>query len=364
VAKKPSSTREQALTVAKYIGCRGAHQDDKGNWLPCANPETLDRISTAAEEKSVRRKKKVRRRHIVPGYEPLGGRGVLGIDTLSGGGLVSGKGVFVPLEFQEFELVEMKASNYSKPELRERIKNRIMAGSRGGKPGQWSARKAQLLAIEYRRAGGGYKGPKKKKQRSLDKWTREEWTTSDGKPAIRKGGTTRYLPKKAWDKLTPAQRRATNRKKREGSRQGRQFIANTERAMSAGRSIRNSQKSVIIGRAKPRRGDPDVYDDPNTARLRSRSLGCIGIARRLTPSGETVWTPCTNVSDYRRRTGVSPLGRRDQARRFAEQLREVGGPSFQRRRLRRFKKKDDLTLMSESTNSERNNLPSLFLDFQ
>lgn len=143
-----------------------------------------------------------------------------------------------------FSHQEEKAAIYTKPELRERIKDRIMAGSRGGKPGQWSARKAQLLAIEYRRAGGGYRGEKKKPQRSLDKWTREEWTTSDGKPAIRKGGTTRYLPKKAWEKLTPAQRAATNRKKRTASVTGAQFVANTERAREAGRAARNSSKGA------------------------------------------------------------------------------------------------------------------------
>jgi len=48
------------------------------------------------------------------------------------------------------------ASKYSKPELRENIKDRVMAGSKGGKPGQWSARKAQLVAQEYKKAGGGY----------------------------------------------------------------------------------------------------------------------------------------------------------------------------------------------------------------
>jgi hypothetical protein len=127
---------------------------------------------------------------------------------------------------------------YTKPELRERIKNRIMAGSRGGKPGQWSARKAQLLAMEYRKAGGGYRGKPKAAQRSLKKWTREKWTTSDGKPAIRRGGTRRYLPAKAWTKLTPAQRAATNRKKILGSRKGRQFVSNTEAAASAGRRAR------------------------------------------------------------------------------------------------------------------------------
>lgn len=133
---------------------------------------------------------------------------------------------------------DIKSLNYTKPELRERIKNRIMAGSKGGAPGQWSARKAQLLAMEYRKAGGGYRGGLRKTQRSLKKWTREKWTTSDGKPAIRKGGTRRYLPASAWSKLTPAQRAATNRKKIIGSRAGRQFVANTRSAANASRRAR------------------------------------------------------------------------------------------------------------------------------
>ena len=49
-------------------------------------------------------------------------------------------------------------SKYTKPGLRERIKKRITAGSKGGKPGQWSARKAQMVAAAYKKAGGGYKG--------------------------------------------------------------------------------------------------------------------------------------------------------------------------------------------------------------
>jgi hypothetical protein len=50
-----------------------------------------------------------------------------------------------------------EAGNYTKPGLRKRIFNRVKAGSKGGKPGQWSARKAQLLAKLYKAAGGGYK---------------------------------------------------------------------------------------------------------------------------------------------------------------------------------------------------------------
>lgn len=50
-----------------------------------------------------------------------------------------------------------EAGNYTKPTLRKRLFEQIKAGSKGGAPGQWSARKAQLLASEYRKAGGGYK---------------------------------------------------------------------------------------------------------------------------------------------------------------------------------------------------------------
>lgn len=50
-----------------------------------------------------------------------------------------------------------EAGNYTKPTLRKRIFNKIMKGSKGGPAGKWSARKAQLLAKEYKAAGGGYK---------------------------------------------------------------------------------------------------------------------------------------------------------------------------------------------------------------
>tara|TARA_R100000655_G_scaffold4403_1_gene14139 strand:+ start:3566 stop:3796 length:231 start_codon:yes stop_codon:yes gene_type:complete len=50
-----------------------------------------------------------------------------------------------------------EAGNYTQPGKRKRIFNRIKAGSKGGRPGQWSARKAQMLAKAYKKAGGGYK---------------------------------------------------------------------------------------------------------------------------------------------------------------------------------------------------------------
>lgn len=50
-----------------------------------------------------------------------------------------------------------EAGNYTKPSMRKRMFQQIKAGTKGGRAGQWSARKAQLLAARYKKAGGGYK---------------------------------------------------------------------------------------------------------------------------------------------------------------------------------------------------------------
>ena len=116
---------------------------------------------------------------------------------------------------------------YTNPALRERIKNRIMAGSKGGDPGQWSARKAQLLAQEYKKSGGGYSGGKTKAQKSLSKWTGEKWRTKSGKPSTQGPSATgeRYLPSKAIKALSASEYAATSKAKRAGTKQGRQFVA-------------------------------------------------------------------------------------------------------------------------------------------
>lgn len=50
-----------------------------------------------------------------------------------------------------------EAGNYTMPEMRKRLFEQIKASGKGGKPGQWSARKAQMLAKRYKEKGGGYK---------------------------------------------------------------------------------------------------------------------------------------------------------------------------------------------------------------
>ena len=61
--------------------------------------------------------------------------------------------------------------------------------------------------------------------------------------AIQKGYTKRYLPEKAWASLSKEERQETDQKKREGSRKGKQFISNTEKAKKAGRAARRYKQS-------------------------------------------------------------------------------------------------------------------------
>ena len=112
---------------------------------------------------------------------------------------------------------------YTKPSLRERLKKQIMGQSVAGtKAGQWSARKAQLLGKRYKEAGGGYSGSKTASQRSLSKWTKQEWTTKSGKPSSKTG--ERYLPKKAIESLSSSEYASTTEAKRKGKAKGKQFV--------------------------------------------------------------------------------------------------------------------------------------------
>ena len=125
------------------------------------------------------------------------------------------------------------ADNYTKPELREKIKKDVIAGDKGGRPGQWSARKAQMVAHEYAAEGGGYKHPRDESQQSLKDWGDEKWHTASGEKAIQGEETHRYLPDEAWKELSPKEKKATDEKKVRGSRAGKQFVANTESASEA-----------------------------------------------------------------------------------------------------------------------------------
>ena len=106
--------------------------------------------------------------------------------------------------------------------LWSRVKNEVQRGSKGGHPGQWSARKAQLAVKLYKDRGGKFKGPRSANN-SLHRWTVQNWMTKSGLPSLLTG--ERYLPEKAIKKLSSSEYARTTRKKRMGMRQGHQFVA-------------------------------------------------------------------------------------------------------------------------------------------
>lgn len=141
------------------------------------------------------------------------------------------------------------------PKLWEKVKAKVTREDKGGKPGQWSARKAQMATTEYKAEGGGYKG-RKSADNHLQKWQDEAWGTRSGE----KSGETgeRYLPKKARESLTKDEYDRSTAKKRADTRKGRQFSAQPE--------------DVARKAAKARRGDGPTKESL-MAEARKRGIG-------------------------------------------------------------------------------------------
>ena len=108
------------------------------------------------------------------------------------------------------------------PKLWDKVKKEVTDGDKGGKPKQWSARKAQLATAEYKKEGGGYDGAKTD-DNHLSQWTKEEWGTKSGA----KSGETgeRYLPSQARSSLTDSEYKRSTEKKRADTAKSKQFSA-------------------------------------------------------------------------------------------------------------------------------------------
>jgi len=91
--------------------------------------------------------------------------------------------------------------------------------------GKHSARAMQLAGKIYKEKGGSYSGSKTSAQKSLSKWTKEDWGTKSGKPSTQGKNATgeRYLPKKARQALSSSEYAATSAKKRADTKAGKQF---------------------------------------------------------------------------------------------------------------------------------------------
>ena len=155
-----------------------------------------------------------------------------------------------------------RTAEKSDPLLWEKVKRQVTAAAKGGRKGQWSARKAQLAVQEYKRRGGGYKGAKLK-DNSLTAWTREEWGTRSGRKSTETG--ERYLPKKARQALSGEEYRRTSAKKRADARQGRQFSKQPKDVAEKTARLRGGKS------AHARRSRAELYAEAKRRNLRGRS---------------------------------------------------------------------------------------------
>lgn len=136
-------------------------------------------------------------------------------------------------------------------------------------PGQWSARKAQFMAAEYKKRGGGYNTEPDKKdesQNNLSKWSEEKWQTKEGSGTAKKddGTEKRYLPKKAWEQMNEKEKVETDKKKQKESSKGRQFVSNTSKA-------KESRKRVSEANGDDENGDEAGKEEVEPESKRRRS---------------------------------------------------------------------------------------------
>ena len=216
--KEPeTTTKDQALRVARMLGCKGAHETEKG-WAPCESHEQYFAIRQGREEylKVVASKKK----------KPA------------------------PKVVQRTKRLETKSDAY--------YENRADALSISKSRGCGGVRTVMLAGKRYY-APCDHKAP------------RRGWEKLDEKPIT--GIAT--LP-------------------------GGGLVTGS----FSGKSVEDDVVEKGFVNFVSRSTDPDTFSNPESARIRARNLGCIGIRRYTAGDGKLVWMPCTNVSDYNRVTGI------------------------------------------------------------
>lgn len=112
----------------------------------------------------------------------------------------------------------MSSAKKTDPDLWEEVKDEITQSDKGGEPGEWSARKAQMAVQEYKKRGGGYEddGPDQD-ETDLHQWTEEDWGTKSGEASADSG--ERYLPRKVRMLLTEDEYARSTQKKKDGKTQ-------------------------------------------------------------------------------------------------------------------------------------------------
>ncbi len=158
----------------------------------------------------------------------------------------------------------MAEAKRTDPDLWERVKAEVTAGDKGGEPGEWSARKAQMAVREYKKRGGGYdeRGPRQE-DTDLHHWTEERWGTKSGGESGETG--ERYLPKAVRMLLTEDEYRRTTARKR---RAKEQFVDQPADVRDKVARLRGDgpTRAMIVERAKELGVAVDGQDDAQLLR--------------------------------------------------------------------------------------------------
>ncbi|MEG3181946.1 hypothetical protein [Sphingomonas sp. LT1P40] len=136
------------------------------------------------------------------------------------------------------------------PRLWEEVKAEVIAGDKGGKPGQWSARKAQMAVAEYKRRGGDYEeSGLAQDETDLHQWTQAKWGTASGADSGKSG--ERYLPRDIRMLLTDAEYARSTAKKRADGAKGKQFSTQPKDVRDKIARIRRDgpTKAMLVERA-------------------------------------------------------------------------------------------------------------------
>jgi hypothetical protein len=142
----------------------------------------------------------------------------------------------------------MTTAERTDPDLWEEVKDELMASDKGGEPGEWSARKAQLAVQAYKRRGGGYAddGPDQD-DTDLHAWTEEDWGTRSGDPSSETG--QRYLPREVRMVLTSDEYARSTQRKIDGEEQ---FVDQPDDVARKAARIRKKgpTKEMLVERAR------------------------------------------------------------------------------------------------------------------
>jgi hypothetical protein len=221
-----SPSRKQALKVAQRLGCYGAHQNEEGAWMPCADHETFTSVSRGEQPAS--------------------------------------KKWFVP------ELHRKAASVTGRGKL-------------------FSSREEALA--ESKRNG------------------------CSGVRVVMVNGGKMYAACMPKNNGAPENTGMISPRKRDFEPLGERGVVSID-TLPDGGLVSGKEYDIEEIDAKgfvnyvSRSTDPDVYTDRDSARVRARQLGCIGIRSYTARDGKRVYLPCTNGSDYNRVMGLRPDGRR------------------------------------------------------